>query len=103
VYFIFGFLWTNALLNAFTFTALAGSYAHWYFLRRDPKHATRFPLSESVYRTLRYHLGSLAFGAFLVALVQLARLFAIWLDKQTKALQVANPTLTLTLTLTLDR
>ena len=95
VYFIFGFLWTNSWINAIAFTALSGSYCHWYFLRRDDKYATRFPLSWSVYRTFRYHLGSLAFGAFLIAVVQLARLFAAWLDKQTQGLQDKNKMLKL--------
>jgi len=31
-------------------------------------------VSRSVYRAFRYHLGSLAFGAFLVAVVQMTKL-----------------------------
>lgn len=89
-YFLFGFLWTNAWINAIAWTSLSGSYAHWYFFRRDDKYSSRFPLTASVYRTLRYHLGSLAFGAFLIAVIQLLRIFAEILDRQTKRLQVGR-------------
>ena len=72
-----------------------GRYAHWYFFRQDDRYSTRFPLVQSLYRTLRYHLGSLAFGAFLIAIVQLARIFAEYLDRQTKQFQEGNKMLML--------
>ena len=64
-------------------------------MRRDPKYHTRIPLVWSTYRVFRYHLGSLAFGSFLIAVVQLARIFAAWLDQQTKKLQESNKLLKL--------
>ena len=41
---------------------------------------------------VRFHLGSLAFGALLVALVQLVRLIFEWVDQQTKRLQQGSET-----------
>ena len=90
LYFLFGFLWTNQLINNVAFTSLSGSYCHWYFFRRDQKQQTRFPLAWSTYRVFRYHLGSIAFGSFIVALIQLARILGEILDRQTKKLQETN-------------
>jgi choline transporter-like protein 2/4/5 len=93
LYFLFGFLWTNELFNAFAFTSLSGSYSHWYFFRRDDSAKSRFPLVGSVYRTIRFHFGTIAFGSFVIATVQLARIIMMWIDKQTKQLQESNQTL----------
>ena len=41
-------------------------------------------------RTFRFHLGSLAYGAFLVAVVQFLRLAAEYIDYKTKDLQANN-------------
>ena len=90
LYFLFGFLWTNACINNYGWTALSGSYSHWYFFRRDPKYNSRFPLFWSNFRTVKYHLGSIAFGSFVIATIQLARIIAMYIDKQTKQLQETN-------------
>ena len=89
-YFLFGFLWTNAFINAFAWTSLSGSYSHWYFFRRDENYKTRIPLVWSVLRVIRYHLGSLAVGSFLIAVVQLLRIMAEIIDRQTKGIQGQN-------------
>jgi len=44
----------------------------------------QFPLMRSVVRTFRFHLGSLAFGSFLVAVVQLLRIIFEYIKKETK-------------------
>ena len=41
---------------------------------------------------MRFHLGSLAFGSLLVALVQLVRLLFEWVDQQTKRLHQGSET-----------
>ena len=48
--------------------------------------------AATVYAQVRFHLGSLAFGALLVALVQLVRLIFEWVDQQTKRLQQGSET-----------
>lgn len=90
LYFMFGFLWTNQCIGNVSWTSLSGSYCHWYFFRRDEKHRTRLPLVRSVYRVFRYHLGSIAFGSFIVAFVQLLRVVMMYVDQQTKTLQETN-------------
>ena len=89
-YILFAFLWTNECFNNVQWTALSGSYSYWYFFRRDPKVATRFPLAWAVYRVFRFHLGTVCFGSFIIAAVQLVRIGMMILDKQTKKLQESN-------------
>ena len=38
----------------------------------------------SVWRVFRYHLGTVAFGSFIIALVQLIRLIMKYLEKKAK-------------------
>ena len=90
LYFLFGFLWTNQCINNISWTSLSGSYSHWYFFRRDDKFQTRFPLGWATFRVFRYHLGTICFGSFIIATVQLARIILMAIDKHTKQLQEKN-------------
>ena len=42
---------------------------------------------KSFWRVIRYHIGSMAFGSMIVALVQLARIILAYIDSQTKTWQ----------------
>lgn len=76
-YWTFIFLWVFQLLMAICLFVLASSACIWYFAQ-DNCHA---PVSKSFYRAFRYHLGSLAFGALLVAIVQMIRLVIAYFQK----------------------
>jgi len=43
------------------------------------------PFLGSLYRTLRFHLGSVCVGAFIIALVQLIRAILLYIDKQVRS------------------
>ena len=90
LYWIFGFLWTLESLNNIGWTSMSGSVSHWYFFREDPEARTRVPLLRSLGRTLRYHLGSIFFGSFIIAVIQLIRLILMAIDRYTKKQQKAN-------------
>merc|ERR1719217_1724591 len=75
--------------------ALSGNVSDWYFFRRDEAMRSRMPLLMSLCRTLRYHLGSILFGSFIVALIQLIRIIMSVIDQQTKRLQDSNKLLKL--------
>ena len=47
-------------------------------------------LLHCLFRCLRFHLGSLAFGALLVAVVQFVRVLFEWFDQQSKKLTEGN-------------
>ena len=73
LYFLFCVLWALESVKNIGWTALSGNVSDWYFFRRDEKMRTRFPLFSSLYRVLRYHLGSIFFGSFIIALVKFVR------------------------------
>lgn len=64
---------------------MSGAVCYWYFFKDDPEEKTRAPLLKSLWRTLRYHIGSMAFAAFIIAIVQLIRLIFLYIEKQLKA------------------
>ena len=88
-YHLLGFLWANQLVQAISMTAISGAYSYWYFYGRDEEKKGQVPHAflKSLKRVLRYHIGSMAFGALIVALVQLARAILAYVDSQTKTWQ----------------
>jgi choline transporter-like protein 2/4/5 len=91
-YHFFGFLWTNAWINGIGILTLAGAFGDWYF--RDPeKGLGKLPILRSWGRTWRYHLGSIAYGAFIIAVVQFMRAVLMYIQdkapKDNKAVQIA--------------
>eukprot|EP00054_Salpingoeca_dolichothecata_P014314 m.80628 g.80628 ORF g.80628 m.80628 type:complete len:645 (+) comp20931_c1_seq1:81-2015(+) len=80
-YHIFGFLWTIQFVLAYQECAIAGAVAAWYFSRDKNLH---LPIWASVYRVFRYHLGSIAFGSFIIAVVQLIRLILAYIQRKLK-------------------
>eukprot|EP00966_Prymnesium_polylepis_P185525 4300405-Prymnesium_polylepis.2 len=92
IYFLFGILWALETLRNLGWTTLSGNFSDWYFFRRDPKFKSRFPLLASLGRVFRYHLGSILFGSFVIAAIQLVRIILEAIDQQTKKLQDSNTT-----------
>lgn len=64
----FGVLWTNAFILALGQFILASSVCIWYFSVNSDSGPQR-PISRSIWRAFRYHLGSLAFGSLILAIV----------------------------------
>ncbi|KAJ3006370.1 hypothetical protein HKX48_000155 [Thoreauomyces humboldtii] len=81
IYFTFGFLWTYNFIVAIGQCTVAGAIATWYWAR-DKKHLPRLPVLRALGRTFRYHLGSLAFGSLLIAIVQLIRILILMVQKR---------------------
>eukprot|EP01155_Anaeramoeba_flamelloides_P051656 Anaeramoba_flamelloidesc42478_g1_i3.p1 GENE.c42478_g1_i3~~c42478_g1_i3.p1 ORF type:complete len:893 (+),score=172.02 c42478_g1_i3:107-2785(+) len=72
IYHLFGLFWTNAWIMAITQATVAGTIAQWYWTR-DKENLPNGPVKTSFKRILRYHLGSLAFGSFILAFIQIIR------------------------------
>lgn len=66
--YIFIGLWVSAFILAVNTFVLASSTCIWYF-SQGPGQSVHRPISRSLYRAFRYHLGSLAFGSFILAVV----------------------------------
>ena len=78
---------TSLLLLSFL-----SSHRYWTLHREQAKEKGAFKqsLRSSIWRTLRYHAGTVAFGALVIAVVQFLRACLAYLDKQTKNLQKKN-------------
>uniref|UniRef100_A0A9J7YPS7 Choline transporter-like protein n=1 Tax=Cyprinus carpio carpio TaxID=630221 RepID=A0A9J7YPS7_CYPCA len=66
-----------------------GTFASYYWAFSKPADIPTFPLIQSFMRALRYHVGSLAFGALILTLVQIVRIILEYLDHKFKEAQ--NP------------
>lgn len=80
-YFVFGTLWSNALVQSLTTFIIASACCMWYF-SHGPGGELHTPVLRSYGRAFRYHFGSLAFGSLLVAIVQFLQLMVEAFKKQ---------------------
>ncbi|KAM5262428.1 choline transporter-like protein 4 [Ctenodactylus gundi] len=89
IYGVLGLFWTINWVLAFGQCVLAGAFASFYWAFHKPRDIPTFPLSSAFIRTLRYHTGSLAFGALILTLVQIARIILEYIDHKLRGAQ--NP------------
>lgn len=87
LYNVFCFLWCANFVIALGQCTLAGAFASFYWAYNKPADIPMFPLCESFIRTLRYHIGSLAFGALILTLVQIIRIILEYIDHKTRSAQ----------------
>jgi len=82
-----GFLWISNFITAIVVFIIAGTVGHWYWKGNESDEGGygAHPLFRSIYITLRFHLGTAAFGALMVAIVQFIRYFAAYLENRSKA------------------
>ena len=90
LYHLFGLLWTAQFIIGVALTSIAGAVASFYWSRGDSAAMPSSPVLSSFRRTCRYHLGSIAIGSFVVAVIQTVRIWLEYLDKKTKEAQAAN-------------
>lgn len=83
-YFFFATLWTNAFLGAMSIFIVASACCMWYFSHGAGEDLDS-PISSSVKMVFRYHWGSLAFGAFILAVVQFLQFIVEIFKKQAEA------------------
>lgn len=85
IYHFFGLLWTTNFILGVSNVIIAGSVGSYYWCGGDAKLLPKKPLKSSIYRTFRYHLGSIAFGTLVISLVQMIRAVFEYVDKKVKA------------------
>ncbi|XP_013398047.1 choline transporter-like protein 1 isoform X2 [Lingula anatina] len=79
-YHIFGTLWIIQFIIACQQMVIAGAIATWYF-HRD-KSQIGYPVLASTGRLIRYHLGTVAFGSLIIAIIQLMRMILAYVEKK---------------------
>jgi len=77
-------LWVMNFIIALGQMTLAGAFGSYYWAWEKPKDIPAFPLTAAVWRSLRYHLGSIAFGAFIIAVIQFIRIMLEYLEYKLK-------------------
>lgn len=76
-YQVFALLWVAAFINGICQFIIAASACMWYFtVNSDTK--GRGTVGTAFYWAFRYHMGSVAFGSFIIALVQFIRIMFEW-------------------------
>lgn len=80
--FVFCTLWVQAFVGAVTIFVIASGCCMWYY-SHGPGAELSLPIWRSYKMVFRYHMGSLAFGAFLLALVQFVQFIVELVKKQT--------------------
>lgn len=76
-----GLVWVSHFLLACQQMTVAGAVVTYYFTR-DKARLPATPILSSVLRLLRYHLGTVAKGSFIITLVQVPRLLLLYLHNQ---------------------
>ncbi|XP_004621349.2 choline transporter-like protein 4 isoform X2 [Sorex araneus] len=89
IYGFLGLFWTLNWVLALGQCVMAGAFASFYWAFRKPQDIPTFPLGSAFIRTLRYHTGSLAFGALILSLVQIARIVLEYIDHKLRGAQNA--------------
>ena len=87
VFYFFGLLWNVAFINYLTIFIVACCVAFWYFSFDNPDNRPRFPICKSLWWAIRYHLGSLGFGALLLAIIQFVKFVLMYVVYYVQDLQ----------------
>ncbi|XP_047500842.1 choline transporter-like protein 2 isoform X2 [Penaeus chinensis] len=84
IYNVFGLFWSLFFISAFGEMVLAGAFASWYWAFDKSKDVPSLPVTYSFGRTLRYHIGTLAFGSLIIAIVRMIRVILEYIDYKVK-------------------
>jgi hypothetical protein len=90
-YHFFGLLWTMGFLLSTLFIMIATACATWYFIEQPKQAMPRFPVSNAAGVVLRYHLGTVAFGSLIIAIIQFLRACILYFEKKIRALTKDTP------------
>ncbi|CAJ1052265.1 choline transporter-like protein 1 [Xyrichtys novacula] len=78
-----GLIWISEFILAFQQMTISGAVVTYYFTR-DKSQMPALPILSSMGRTIRYHLGTVAKGSFIITLVKIPRLILTYIHSQLK-------------------
>lgn len=81
LYSLFGYLWMNAFLIGVAQFTVSAACAIWYFSCTSDSNG-KGSITRGFYWCFRFHFGSIAMGAFLIALVQFIRIIFEYYRRQ---------------------
>uniref|UniRef100_A0A1W7RAS8 Choline transporter-like protein n=1 Tax=Hadrurus spadix TaxID=141984 RepID=A0A1W7RAS8_9SCOR len=84
LYNLAGLFWGTFFVMGFGQIVLAGAFASYYWTFNKPSDVPTFAVAQSICRSTRYHLGSVAFGALLITIVRLIRVLLEYIEMKCK-------------------
>lgn len=76
-----GSIWAFQFVLGFLTITVSGAVATYYWRLNKDERVGILPVLQSMYRVIRYHLGSVAIGALLVTIVEMIRITLYQLQK----------------------
>ena len=90
-YNLFALFWILFFVSALGEMVMAGVFAGWYWTLDKEHDLPSSPIISSLYRTLRYHLGTLAFGSLVLTIVRMIRVMIEYVEDKLKQYEQNNP------------
>ncbi|KAI0213013.1 Choline transporter-like protein 4 [Lamellibrachia satsuma] len=84
-YQLFMLFWMMNFIEALGQVTLAGAFASYYWTFNKPGDVPFHYLGGALYRALRYHIGSIAFGSLIIAIIQIFRVILQYVEKRVKS------------------
>jgi len=81
---IFALYWGVFFFSAYGEMVLAGVFSQWYWTLDKKKHLPKCALVTSMWNTTIFHLGTLAFGSLIIAIIRLIITILEYIEKKTK-------------------
>jgi len=82
---VFGLFWALFFCSSFSELVLARVFSHWYW-KRGVKKFPSVPVLRAVFYTIAYHLGTVAFGSLVIAVIRMIRLVLDYVEKKCRKL-----------------
>lgn len=80
---LFCFLWSTEFILSLGHIMIAIAVANWYFSSKDDRKIEGAAwLCKGIYQTIRYHLGTAAFGSLVIAIMEFIRVVVAYIEKQ---------------------
>eukprot|EP00658_Telonema_sp_P-2_P068059 TRINITY_DN569_c0_g1_i14.p1 TRINITY_DN569_c0_g1~~TRINITY_DN569_c0_g1_i14.p1 ORF type:complete len:814 (-),score=155.91 TRINITY_DN569_c0_g1_i14:260-2701(-) len=96
LYWLFGFLWLAEFCSSIGFMVVAFCFGLWFFApmqvdeqgiqSKTERDLPRWPIMTGLKLTFLHHLGTVAFGALVIAIIQMLRLTLEYIDRKRKEL-----------------
>ncbi|XP_063373103.1 choline transporter-like 2 isoform X3 [Cydia amplana] len=80
---LLGCCWAMFFISGCADMILAGAFSKWYWTF-DKRNVPFWTLTAAIYRTVCFHLGTVAFGALIIAIVRVIRIMLEYIDHKLK-------------------
>merc|ERR1711871_468273 len=84
-FWLFGYFLVTQFIAALGEMVLAGAAAAWYFRELPDRPPVRKPLMSAFKRAVKYHIGSVAFGSLIIAIIKFIRAVIAYIQSKANA------------------